>query len=97
MVWISNLGQLRCLALYGAPRGRAAPGRFTLPDGRGLSISGSFAASRFSALIVVERRRVALLSLMVVVSRRTTAFSILEQPSVGSLYRMGVGFESSTP
>ena len=37
MVWISNLEQLRCFALYGAHRGRAAPGRLTLPDGRGLS------------------------------------------------------------
>ena len=37
MVWTSNLEQLRCFALYGAHRGRAAPGRLTLPDGRGLS------------------------------------------------------------
>ena len=38
----------------------------------GQAISGSFAASRFTALIVVERRLVALLVLMFVVSRLTT-------------------------
>ena len=38
----------------------------------GQAVSGSFTASRFTALIVVERRRVALLFLMVVVSRLTT-------------------------
>ena len=48
MVWISNLEQLRCLALYGAHRGRAAPGRLTLPDGRGLSTADT------AALAVVD-------------------------------------------
>ena len=38
----------------------------------GQAISSSFAASRFRALIVVERRLVALLVLLVVVSRLTT-------------------------
>ena len=45
MVWISNLGQLRCSALYGAHRGRAAPGRLTLPDGRGLSTHDAAASA----------------------------------------------------
>ena len=45
MVWTSNLGQLRCLALSGAHRGRAAPGRLTRPDGRGLSTPDAAASA----------------------------------------------------
>ena len=45
MVWTSNLGQLRCLALSGAHRGRAAPGRLICPDGRGLSTPDAAASA----------------------------------------------------
>ena len=45
MVWTSNLGQLRCLALSGAHRGRAAPGRLIRPDGRGLSTPDAAASA----------------------------------------------------
>ena len=45
MVWIGSLSQLRCFALSGAHRGRAAPGRLTPPDGRGLSTPDTAASA----------------------------------------------------
>ena len=45
MVWISSPSQLRGLALFGAHRGRAAPGRLTLPDGRSLSTHDAAASA----------------------------------------------------
>ena len=55
MIWISSLSQLRGLALFGAHRGRAAPGRLTLPDGRGLSTPDAAA----SAVVAASPRHLA--------------------------------------
>ena len=95
MVWTSNLGQLRCLALYGAHRGRAAPGRLTLPDGRGLSTPDAAASAVFddSSPSFGGAAIVWWLWLPQCVSG---AFFHRREILRGSLYRMDVGFTLST-